>query len=142
MDASEFLEMWLQRHGAEHPLTPQQKAEFLTRSEVSRILQYPDHHVAHCTRTTRKLTDILECLRSAGIELPPGRRPTPTAKAPRSKSAKTRTSNQPTGSRDGRDGSSRAGRSRAVGSVWQPPVNRDEAKQATVDFDKQDRQYP
>jgi len=39
-------------------------------------------------------------------------------------------------------GQSRSGRSRRSGEVWQAPVNREEAKWATVDFDRQDRHYP
>lgn len=54
-----------------------------------------------------------------------------------------RTSEQKADTSGARESATRSDRSRQARSVWQPPISKDEeAKKATVNFDKQDRHYP
>jgi hypothetical protein len=130
MNSEELLRTWLKTHGKQHPLTAEQREEFKTRPEVPQILSFSDASIRRCVNRKRKLADVLKCLKEfvgdystsqAASTIPP--------KSPRSHSPAKPTA-------------SRSGRSRQTGSVWQAPVNRDEAQRANVDFDWQDRQYP
>lgn len=113
------MKVWIAKHGHKHPLTPELREQFLARPEVPAIIAYPDASIRHCVSRYNKLEDILKCL----------------AKAPQKQTTEA-PSPKPSGL------TTRGGRSRQAGSVWQPPVNPQEAKKATVDFDRQHREYP
>lgn len=130
MHAVGFLELWLQCHGAEHPLTPELRQQFLLRSEVTHIVEFPDSDIRACTLTNTKLKDILACLEVLPVDVGPPAR-TPLAPSERMKPQPAPMPSTGSG-----------GRSRKAGSVWQEPVNPEEAKAATVDFDRQHREYP
>lgn len=130
MNREELLQIWLKAHGKQYPLTAKQRKQFKARSEVHHILSFTDASIHRCVTRKRKLADILKCLKEfVGEYSTPQVGPDnpPKSSTPKSSAKKA---------------ASRSGRSSATGSVWHAPVNRDEAQQAVVDFDRQDRQYP
>jgi hypothetical protein len=130
MNSEELLRIWLKAHGKRYPLTAEQREEFKTRSEVPQILSFTDASIRRCVSRKRRLEDVLRCLKEFGGDYSTSRinpdNP-PKSSAPKSSAKKE---------------APRSGRSRQTGSVWQAPVNLDEAQRANVDFDRQDRQYP
>lgn len=140
MNAEELLHLWLDAHGTQHPMTPEMQTQFLARAEVERILVFPDSDIRRCVVLARKLSEILQCLEQGDwtAEATGGQ---PESAVARDRTGPARTS---MGSRvpAAKPSTPSSGRSRQSGSVWEPPVNPDEAKQATVDFDRQHRQYP
>lgn len=130
MDSEELLQTWLKTHGRQHPLTAGQRDEFKTRPETLQILSFSDASIRRCVTSKRKLADVLKCLKEFVGDYP-------ATQAESTSSPKSPSSQSPA-----KPTASRSGRSRQTGSVWQAPVNRDEAQRANVDFDWQDRQYP
>lgn len=130
MNKEQLLRMWLKAHGEHYPLAADQRDEFRVRSELKQILSFPDESIRRCVTQKRMLADVLNCLKESVADDTASR--VDPANSLKQRSA--RSSVKPS--------ASRTGRSRQSGSVWQAPVNPDEAKQAIVDFDRQDRHYP
>jgi hypothetical protein len=130
MNREELLRIWLKAHGKRYPLTPKQRDAFKASSEVHHILSFTDASIRRCVTRKKKLEEVLRCLNEfvgdySTSQVDPDN--PPKSSAPQS-SAKRE--------------ASRSGRSRQTGSVWQAPVNLDEAQRANVDINRQDREYP
>jgi len=95
-----------------------QRADFLSREQTTLILKYSEEDIVECTRLYKQLREIEEALRWRVKEIS-GKRSSAATQDPKDHS--------------------RGGKSNLSGSVWSAPVNRDEAIQATVEFDKKNR---
>ncbi len=134
MNRNDFLNLWLEIHGGEFRLSHKHRKEFIARKEVTLILRYEDSEIKLHTETNRLLDKILLSLESSSAELKTIDASTCAADK---KEAETLGP-----SSSGTIDTSRGGKSNETGSVWMPPVDPELARRATVDFDKQARQYP
>jgi hypothetical protein len=130
VNSEELLRIWLKTHGKQYPLTAEQRDEFKARSVVPQILSFSDASIRRCVTRKRKLEDVLKCLKEFVGDYSTSQ--VDSDSPPKSSTPKPSV----------RKAASRQGRSRQTGSVWQAPVNLDEAQRANVTFDWQDRQYP
>lgn len=134
MDRYAVLQLWIFHHGA---LSERHRELFLARPEVEEILRFPHDVVIVCMRKSKRLKEIVECLRS---------RPRPAVRAPlspykpqqRGRSKMASVAEGASGS--SRPPSNRSGRSRSAGQVWTAPVKPYEARRATPDFDQETRE--
>ena len=134
VNRNDFLNLWLEIHGEDFPLSQKHRKDFIARKEVAQILRYKDSDIKHHTETNRLLAEILLSLESSFAEMKTidvSTSGTDRQEAATSRSASSQIIRP-----------SRGGKSHETGSVWTPPVDPEQARRATVNFDKQARQYP
>ncbi len=137
MDAMSFRAMWLEFHRERHPLAEEQLHCFVNDPLVPQILQFPEKDIFLAARRFPLLSQILAELGSMSEAIGSAdTKPEPDAGPPKSRHETSSSSTERTPS-----SSSRTGRSSQSGSVWEGPVNPEEAKRATVDFDRLGREY-
>jgi len=154
--------------GIHGDLNDSARIDFLSREQTTQILKYSDEDIVECTRRHTRLTEIVAALRWR-VEEMPGKRPSGAkskrqssrikdkrhsdqspskipligagkrSSLPKAKTRKWRGHDRPDFTQKDSKDHSRGGKSNLSGSVWSPPVNRDEAIQATVKFDKINR---
>jgi hypothetical protein len=137
MDAMSFRAMWVDFHGERHPLTDEESHRFVHDPLVHQIILFPEKDIFLAARRFPLLSQILAELNSMSEPIDsPDTKPKPDSGPPK---PRHETSSASTGRTP--SSSSRTGKSRQSGSVWDGPVNPEEAKRATVDFDRLGRGY-